>query len=93
MLAMRVAQPMRVSSGGLNLRLPTSYDYETLTPGWTIERFGLAPRGREIDVETVYGQPLAGGWVTLNGYWRRQPYNIAAFPNDLGAAIRFSTGF
>ena len=93
-LGLRIAQPLRVGSGGVDLTLPTLYDYATGgVATWTSQRLGLAPQGRELDVEARYAVPLAGGAVQGNLYWRRNPGNIAAAPADTGAALRWSLGF
>jgi len=92
-LAIRLMQPLRVRSGGLNLVVPVSYDYSTLTAGYENQVFNLTPSGREIDLEAVYGVPFLGGRLTANAYARRQPGNIAALAPDIGTALRFSVGF
>jgi hypothetical protein len=92
-LAVRVMQPLRVRSGGLDLSVPVSYDYATLQAGYESRFFDLAPTGREIDVEAAYGLPLLGGELSGNLFARRQPGHIAAMDSDLGAAIRFTLGF
>ena len=86
-------QPLRVRSGGLALSVPVSYDYSTRSAGYESRFFNLAPTGREIDVEAVYGVAAFGGRLSANAFARRQPGNIAALSPDLGAAIRFSLGF
>jgi hypothetical protein len=91
--ALRVTQPLRVRSGGLNLRVPISYDYATLEAGYESRFFNLAPTGREVDFEAAYGVPLLGGELSGNVFARRQPGHIAAMDADLGAAIRFTLGF
>ena len=91
--ALRVSQPLRVSSGGLALNLPIGYDYATLATEYGVRNLNLAPNGREIDVEGVYGVPLSAGRLTTNVYYRRQAGNIAAMPDDIGGAIRFTLGF
>jgi hypothetical protein len=92
-MAVRLSQPLRVEGGGVDLKLPTAYDYETGAATWTRERLSLTPRGRQIDAEAVYARPLAGGWVTGNLFYRRESGNLAWFPEDVGAAVRFSVGF
>ncbi|MFL6856424.1 MAG: S8 family serine peptidase, partial [Allosphingosinicella sp.] len=92
-LALRVMQPLRVRSGGIDLRVPVSYDYATLQAGYESRLFNLAPTGREIDVEAAYAVPLLGGELSANAFARRQPGNVAAIDRDLGAAIRFTLGF
>ena len=53
----------------------------------------LAPEGRELDAELAYGRRIGAGWIDANLFWRREPGNIAAAPDDLGAAMRFRMGF
>lgn len=91
--AVRIAQPLRVEGGGLMLNLPTGYDYTTLTASFATSRLGLAPEGREIDLEAAYGLKLWRGWLATNLYYRSEPGNLAYAPDDLGAALRFTMGF
>ncbi|WP_225883428.1 S8 family peptidase [Sphingomonas aliaeris] len=91
---LRLAQPLRVASGGIDLRLPVNYDYATGAPdAWLTQRFNLAPDGREVDIEARYSIGLGGGVLQTNLFWRRQPGNYAALPADRGGAIRFALGF
>ena len=94
-LALRAMQPLRVRGGGYSLNLPVSYDYATLTPGYALRQFSLAPTGREIDLEAAYALPILRGAGSLSGnaYFRRQPGHVTDAPNDLGAAVRLSFGF
>ena len=92
-MGLRIAQPLRVESGGYRLNLPTGYDYATLTTSYTPTMLSLAARGRELDLEANYGRVLGAGWVDTNLFFRRDPGNIAAMPNDVGAAVRFTVGF
>ena len=93
-IGLRVAQPLRVASGGLDLTLPTGYDYAANSVSvMTTQRLGLAPVGREIDAELRYARPFFGGTVQTNVYWRRDPGNVAALAADRGAALRWSRGF
>jgi hypothetical protein len=92
-LAFRIAQPLRVSSGGLRLHLPTSYNYQTGAVGYSDELLNIAPTGREIDMEASYARLLFGGRMDANLFWRRDPGNFAAAPDDLGAALRWRVGF
>ena len=91
----RLAQPLRIESGGFALMLPTAYDYTTETATSSLSRFSLTPSGREIDAELSYGSSVLGdaGWVGGNLFIRRQPGHIATSDNDYGAAIRFALGF
>jgi hypothetical protein len=91
---LRVAQPLRVARGGIDLRLPTFYNYDTLSvTEWSTQRLNLAPGGREIDMEARYGFPILGGAVQTNLFWRKDPGNFAALSDDMGAALRYSVAF
>ncbi|WP_232283435.1 S8 family peptidase [Sphingomonas sp. PAMC 26617] len=91
---LRIAQPLRVASGGIDLTLPTAYDYDTLAVStWTAQRLNLAPTGREIDVEARYALPVWTGLLQTNLFLRRQPGNFVALGQDLGAAARWSVAF
>jgi hypothetical protein len=93
--ALRLMQPLRVRSGGFDLKVPVSYSYDTLSAGYESRFMNLAPTGREIDLEAAYSIALLGGDGHLSGnaFARRQPGNVAAMDADLGAAIRFTLGF
>jgi hypothetical protein len=94
-LGFRLSQPLRVTSGGFNLFLPTSYDYltETATSSW--QRFAMSPSGREIDTELSYSTSLldGNGWLGGNLFLRKDPGHIANADADVGAAVRFSLDF
>lgn len=90
---LRVAQPLRVASGGYRLRLPSSYDYVSGSVGYETQTLNLAPKGRELDTEMAYGRKLGLGWIDTNLFWRRDPGNVAAARDDLGGAVRFSMNF
>jgi hypothetical protein len=93
-IGLRIAQPLRVASGGLALSLPTAWDYASGSVGArTAQTLALAPAGRELDVEARYALQLGGGWLQTNAYWRRDPGNVAALPDDYGVALRWGTGF
>jgi hypothetical protein len=92
-VGLRLAQPMRVESGAYRLRLPSSYDYATQTTGYSVTDLNLAPKGRELDLEANYGRVAGSGWVDANLFLRRDPGNIAAASDDVGAAVRFTVGF
>lgn len=92
-LGLRVAQPLRVESGGLRLAMPVAYDYASRAVTVESRSMTLSPSGREIDVEASYGFNGFGGWMDMNAYWRRDPGHIAAAPNDHGLALRYNTQF
>ena len=92
-LAFRVAQPLRVTSGGLALNVPVAYDYATLTPTFGIRRFSLAPQGREIASEVSWILPMSGGYFSSNLFWRQEPGHFESAPDDIGVAFRLQFGF
>ena len=94
-LGFRLAQPLRVESGGFAMWLPTSYDYATGTATSSLSTMSLRPSGRELDAELSYGSSLLGGnaWLGGNLFYRRQPGHIADAAPDAGAAVRFTLGF
>lgn len=91
-LGLRLAQPLRVDGGGLELHVGTSYDYATETAAFGWQRIGLTPSGRELIGEVGYDRNLWGGRIGANVYYRRHPGHIAGVDADRGAAIRFSRG-
>lgn len=91
---LRIAQPLRVTRGGIALRLPTDYDYGTgAVTAWTTQTLNLAPTGHEIDVEGRYALPFLWGDLQTNMFYRRDPGNFAALPDDVGATLRWSAAF
>ncbi|MES2754989.1 MAG: S8 family peptidase [Pseudomonadota bacterium] len=93
-MGLRIAQPLRVARGGIDVRLPTYYDYATLAPSeWTVQRLNLAPSGRELDYEWRYATPFGAGTLAGNLFWRRDPGNFASLPDDKGAAVRYAVAF
>nr|WP_314442350.1 S8 family peptidase [uncultured Sphingomonas sp.] len=91
---LRLSQPLRIDGGGFAMSLPTSFNYDGMTPGFSIVRSSMVPRGREIDAELSYGRRwLTNGWVSGNLFYRRQPGHVQAAAGDPGAAVRFSLGF
>ena len=78
--ALRYAEPLRVRHGSLDLIALDA-------------RLDLAPRGHERDVEAAWSQPVAGGSLAANLFWRREPGNIAAAPDDRGIALRYQKAF
>lgn len=82
-VAVRYAEPLRVTGGALALDLT----------GTGYQAFSLAPQGRERDWEAVYSRPVGNGWLSANAYFRQQPGHYATAPNDVGAAVRYSVNF
>lgn len=90
----RIAQPLRVSSGGIGIALPADWDYSTMAvSAWDQGFINMAPQGREIDYELRYSWPLVGGNISSNLFLRRNPGNFASFPSDKGGAVRLTLGF
>lgn len=92
-IAFRFAQPLRVSSGGLNLNLPVGYSYETLQTEFGQRTLNLAPQGRELASELAYATPLWGGYLNTNLFWRQEPGHFEALSDDFGGAVRFQLKF
>lgn len=91
--ALRFAQPLRVTHGGVDLMLPVAYDYGSHTADFARRTYDLAPTGREQVIEASYIVALFGGDLIANGWWRQDPGHIAAMPDDKGAALRFTKRF
>jgi hypothetical protein len=92
-LALSLSQPLRVESGGINLLLPVSWDYATLTGTYASQRLNLAPSGREIDAELAWRGRLGMGQAAASLFWRRDPGHVTDAPDDKGVALRWSAGF
>lgn len=92
-LGLRVAQPLRVESGGIALNLPVDYSYATLQPTFARSVLNLAPQGREIDTELAWRGPLWTGAATLSLFYRRDPGHYASLPDDQGLAVSWSKRF
>ena len=92
-LGLRISQPLRVESGGLNLSLPQSWDYTTLTAGYGVETLSLSPQGRELSSELSWRTSLWGGSAGTSLFWRKDPGHYRDLPDDKGVAVRWATGF
>jgi hypothetical protein len=92
-LAFRIAQPLRVTGGGLALNLPVAYDYATLSTSFGVRRFSLAPKGQEIASELAWTIPVQGGYFSSNLFWRQEPGHFEAAPDDVGVAFRLQFDF
>ncbi len=90
---LRLAQPVRVSSGGLTVDLPVTWDYVSSTAQMASSRINLAPTGREIDAEARYAVPLWSGSLSSSLYWRNDPGHYASAHDDVGAAVQFGMAF
>ncbi|MBS0254672.1 MAG: S8 family serine peptidase [Proteobacteria bacterium] len=92
-LALRLAQPMRIERGGIDLLLPVSWSYATRQASFAHETLNLAPQGRELDAELAYRTPLLGGSATANLFWRREPGHYATLGDEAGVALGWQVGF
>jgi hypothetical protein len=80
---LRLSQPLRIDGGGFAMSLPTSFDYASMAPGYSIVRSSLVPRGRELDAELSYGRRwLGNGWISGNLFTRRQPGHFQSAAPD-----------
>jgi hypothetical protein len=92
-LALRLSQPLRVQSGGLNLDLPVAYSYDTLSATNGISVVNLSPRGREITGEIAWRGPLWRGAAAASVFYRHNPGHYASLSDDKGMALSWKTGF
>jgi hypothetical protein len=91
---LRLSRPLRVSGGGLDLRLPDHWDYASgQVDGWTTNRLSLAPVGQETLVELRHGIRLGGGEWSTHLFWRRDPGNITMLPPERGMAVKYGLTF
>ena len=92
-IALRIAQPLRVTRGGLALNLPVAYDYATLGTTFAARQISLAPKGQEIASELIWGVPIYGGRFSSNLFWRQEPGHFENAPDDVGIALRLQFDF
>lgn len=92
-LGLRIAQPLRVESGGIALNLPVDYSYDTLAPTFAAQTLQLSPSGREIDAELVWRGPLWDGAAMASLFYRKDPGHTRALPDDQGAALSWIRKF
>ena len=92
-IALRVMQPLRVRTGGFDIKLPVTYDHASGEVGYRHSFFNLAPRGRELDYELSYGSHLLGGYIDANAFVRTNSGHVDARKKDVGGALRFVLGF
>jgi hypothetical protein len=92
-VAFRIAQPLRVTSGGLALHLPVAYDYATLGTTFAVRQISLAPKGREIASELSWNVPINGGYLLSNIFWRQELGHFENAPDDVGVAFRLQFDF
>ncbi len=92
-LGLRIAQPLRVEGGGLQLNLPVAYSYVSESATFGTLPFPLTPEGREILGELAWHGPLFSGNASASLFYRRDPGHYADMPDDAGVAMRWNTRF
>lgn len=92
-LGLRIAQPLRVTGGGLDITLPTAYDYASESPVYGTQRISLTPEGRELMGELSWQGMLAGGAFSSSVFLRSQPGHYAQAPDDAGLVLRWNRQF
>lgn len=92
-LALRLSQPLRVASGGIDLDLPVSYSYDTLSATRALSRVSLTPSGREMVTELTWRGPLLRGTAGATVFYREDPGNYSSMPDDKGVALTWRRRF
>jgi hypothetical protein len=92
-LGIRVAQPLRVEHGTLNLVLPVGYDYETLLADYGVRSLSLTPQGRELLGEIAWRGRLLSGDASASVFYRRDPGHYETLSADKGVAVRWARKF
>jgi hypothetical protein len=91
---LRLSQPLRVSGGGLDLRLPSHWDYVgEQVDGWSVQRLALSPSGRETRFELRHALALGPGEWSTHLFWRRDPGHVATLPDERGLAMKYGLAF
>lgn len=87
-VGLMVNQPLRVSGGSANLRLPSGVD-RSYAVSYDSVSAGLAPTGREIDLEAFYAAPLDEA-TKLNAslMYRHQPDHVATADDEAQMMLR-----
>jgi len=93
LFGLRISLPLRVIASRFDLVVPQAWDWEREIASETRVPLNLVPRGRQRDYELSYGRGIGPGWLGANLFLRQQGGNIAAMPEELGAALRWSVGF
>ncbi|MBY6217903.1 S8 family peptidase [Qipengyuania aquimaris] len=92
-LGIQVSQPLRVEEGGINLRLPVSYDYSSESASFASRFISLEPSSREIVSELRWSGPLGQGWGGATLFFRRHPDHLESQSSDFGAAASYRATF
>ena len=92
-IGLRLSSPLRVTTGGLRIDLPVSYDYETASAGFAVRHLPLAPDGRELMGELAWTGRALDGLLAASLFYRSEPGHRHQAPDDRGVLIRWSRGF
>lgn len=92
-LGLRVAQPLRVENGALNLMLPVGYSYDTQLAEYGLRSLALAPQGRELIAELSWQGRLLFGDAAASLFYRQDPGHYESLPDDKGVAVRWARKF
>ncbi len=87
-LSLTMSQPLRLEAGRVVYGYASDYDYNTDTPIFDNTARGLAPSGRELDLELAWHFGVGGGTrVSANLLYQREPGHIAAQTRKLLIAV------
>jgi len=82
-LGLVFSQPLRVMKGAANLILPSDIATDKSVI-FSSQRLNLAPKGRELDLETYYNVAASDKHsLSINALFRMEPDNDNTAPNDL----------
>ena len=90
---LRLSQPLRVASGGLDLNLPIAFDYASERATIAPYRLNLAPSGREVIGELNWSSALFWGHAGASVFYRHEPGHFANQRADVGALVSFDAKF
>ncbi len=92
-VSLRIAQPLRVERGGLDLLLPVAWSYGARAATVATVPLSLAPKGREVTGELNWRGTVFDGAAMLGLYHRRNPGHFSTIPSDTGVAASWSRKF
>lgn len=92
-LGFRLAQPLRVATGGLKLNLPVAFNYEDESTTYAINKLNLAPEGREVIGELNWRGQFLNGHASASIYYRNEPGHFTDEAADVGAMVRYQSRF
>ena len=85
---LRLSQPLRTSSGVMDLSYPARYFHEENRVEFDTARVGLRPSGRELRLELTQSRTITP-WFDLESrlLYRHQPNHLQAAPAEYGASL------